>query len=161
MNAWIGNGRGTVGDAWAIMARSLPARGELGMDRFFYADTWAHKGEILAALPSLLVAKARTFFTPLTRDPWFVPYRIVWPLALVGTCGPWAARAPQRWLLAALVASQVAIALATVPWSRYRSPLEPLLWPLAALAATGLWSTGAGVRRWYARRVTERGGAGT
>ncbi len=155
MNFWIGCGRGTVGDAWEVMRRILPARGELGAERWFYADTWAHAGAIAHALPGLLVAKVRTFATPFTRDPWFLAYRLTWPFAALALLAPRLRRAADdapagapasraaRWLIVGAIASQAAVAFATVPWSRYRAPLEPFLWPLAAVALVGLWRSGA------------------
>ena len=142
MNFWIGNGRGDVHDAWEVMSRELPARGEIGMDRWFYQDTWSHGAEILRALPGALVTKARTFATLLASDGWFLPWRVLWPLALAGLLLSWPAAAQHRLLLLVLIGTQVALALATVPWSRYRYPLEPLLWPFAAAGLHALWQRG-------------------
>jgi len=149
MNFWIGNGRGSVGDAWAVMARELPRRGEVGMDRWFYADTWGQREAIARDLPRALARKAWEFASPLAREAWYLPYRFLWPFALVGVIlaarsawsGPKAARAGL--VLAAVLLSQVLLALATVPWARYRFPVEPLLWPLAALALVRLAHGGA------------------
>jgi len=142
MNVWIGNGRGSVGDAWRIMARDLAARGEVGMDRWFYADTRAHAADIAAAAPRLLVEKLRVYFSPTAREPWILPWRFLWPLAALGVVlARW--RDPRAaGVVAAVLVSQTAVALLTVPWARYRLPMEPFLWPLAAAASLRLWEAG-------------------
>lgn len=152
MNFWIGNDRGSVGDAWVVMAREGPRLGEVGMDRWFYADTYAHAGDIVGTLPRALVHKTFEFFAPATREPWLLPYRLLWPLAfaglVVGLLRPQAIRFAHAWsILLGVVLSQVALAFATVPWGRYRFPIEVLFWPLGALALARLGgSPGAG--RW-------------
>jgi len=140
MNFWIGNGRGTVGEAWEVMAREAPRRGELGTDRYFYADMWAHSGEILCGAPRLFASKVAMYFSPLPRGAWNLSWRFLLPLAAIGW---WWARTPRdpraAGLLLAILVSQTALALAAVPWSRYRAPMEPFLWPWAAAACLGLW----------------------
>jgi hypothetical protein len=142
MNVWIGNGRGSVGEAWEVMGRDLATRGEVGMDRWFYADTRAHSAEILADAPRLLAGKLAVYFSPTTRDPWLLPWRFVWPLALLGlVLARW--RDPRAAsVIAAVLVSQTAVALLTVPWARYRLPMEPFVWPLAAAASVRLWDGG-------------------
>ncbi len=135
MNFWIGNGRGEVGDAWKIMARTAPTLGERGMDRWFYADTWAHRAEILRRAPRLLADKVYMFVGPFATEGWYLPYRFLLPLVTLGLLWPAARRATDpvaSGVLAVVLASQVALALATVAWARYRFPIEPLLWPYAA-----------------------------
>jgi peptidoglycan/LPS O-acetylase OafA/YrhL len=131
-----------VGDAWRIMDRDLRERGEVGMDRWFYADTWRRRQEILRQAPKLLAQKLWVFFGPATRDPAYWPYRLLWPFAVLGL---WIGRPRDRLafgLAAAVVLSQIALALATVPWGRYRYPIEPFLWPLAAAAGVMMWQRG-------------------
>jgi hypothetical protein len=138
MNFWIGNGRGSVGDAWQVMAREAPRRGELGMDRWFYTDTVAHSGEIVRNLPQLLAAKTRTYFTPFARDAWDLPWRLLWPLAVVGVFVLRPRDGVALAVIGAILVSQTLLAYATVPWSRYRLPMEPFLWPLAAASLVRL-----------------------
>ncbi len=141
MNFWIGNGRGEVGDAWRIMGERAPVLGERGMDEWFYADTWSHGTEIARQSPRLLADKILVFVGPFARDGWTLPYRFLWPLVALGRL--WVQ--PRRdgdpaaaGVIAVVLASQVLLALATVPWGRYRLPIEPLLWPYAAVSIGGL-----------------------
>lgn len=146
MNFWFGNGRGVVGDAWQIMQREVGALGELGMDDWFYADTWKHRAEILKGLPGLLVHKIRIFLGLSARGFWDLPYRLLWPIIALGLVLSRPRDGMSARILLAVVASQVALAILTVPWARYRYPIEPLLWPYAAAGLEAL--TGRGPRGW-------------
>ena len=72
---------------------------------------------------------------PFATEGWYLPYRFLLPLVTLGLLWPAARRAEDpvaSGVLAVVLASQVALALATVAWARYRFPIEPLLWPYAA-----------------------------
>ncbi len=146
MNFWAGNGRGTIQDAWTIMQERLPRSGEAEMDRWFYRDTLDHRAEILHQAPRLLFAKLWALFAPSTREFEYLPLRFLLPFVLIGMvvalrAGRWAA-----WTLLAVTISQLVALLAFVPWPRYRTPIDPFLYLLAAAGLVYLWKRGGAVR---------------
>jgi Dolichyl-phosphate-mannose-protein mannosyltransferase len=145
MNLWMDN-VGSIDAAWKIMAAELAERGEVGMDRWFYADTWAQRGQILAALPELLVRKCLGLLDPMSRDLTALPHRLILPFALAGVL---LAR-PKDWGLwavtAAVFLAHVGLALVFVANARYRSPIDPITWMLAAAAIAWLWRRGSAGR---------------
>src|SRR5262249_59467233 len=100
LNVWVGTTGVPVGEAWSIMARELPARGEVGMDREFHrrARAWAsdHPGRYLERVAE----RALGFVVSLDRSVEFLPYRLAFPFVLLGVAVAW--RDP-RWLLPLLV----------------------------------------------------------
>ncbi len=147
-NFWLGNVEGMSNtEAWGIMARDLPAMGEIAMDEWFYEDLKQRRGEILARLPELAVFKIRNYITPFTTRLPVWPYRFLWPLAVLGLvlARPLSGRLYSVFLLVPF--SQVTLTMLSQPWERYRYPLEPFLWPLAAAGVVAAWDGGRG-RRW-------------
>jgi len=142
MNFWMGNHVGTMGDAWRIMGAEVAQRGEIGMDKWFYADTWNHRADILAGLPKLLAQKSWGFFAPVTRELKGLPHRLIFPLALIGLL---LAR-PQRWrpwlLVWSVMVAHIALGLMFVADPRYRSPIDPFTWLLAGAGIVLLWQKG-------------------
>jgi hypothetical protein len=143
MNAWIGNGYGTVGEAWEEMRGRVANLGETRMDSWFYEQVRKGWPGFLKRAPSLLADKIRTFLSPTAAEPEALSYRLLWPLMLFGFL---LARMPgtpgATLMLRGVVLSQFALALAMVPWARYRYPVEPLLWPFAAWTLLSAWGSG-------------------
>jgi len=147
-NFWLGNVEGMSNtEAWGIMARDLPVMGEIAMDEWFYNDLKLRRGEILARLPELAVFKIRNYVTPFTTRLPVWPYRLLWPLAVLGLllARPLSGRIYAVFLLVPF--SQIVLTMLSQPWERYRYPLEPFLWPCAAAGIVAAWNGGRG-RRW-------------
>lgn len=98
--------------------------------------------------PRLARASAEPLgFGPRVADIWLVSYAVVMILALAGACTRLARRAPiGLWLV---VPAVVAATVPTLGTSRYRSPIEPVIVLLAALAVT----------TWLDRRASETAAA--
>lgn len=147
-NFWLGNVEGMSNrEAWGIMERELPVMGEIAMDEWFYEDLKQRRGEILARLPQLTLFKIRNYVTPFTTRFSVWPYRFLWPLAILGLliARPLSGRIYAVFLLVPF--SQVVLTMMSQPWERYRYPLEPFLWPLAAAGLVAAWEGGRW-RRW-------------
>jgi hypothetical protein len=146
MNFWAGNGRGTIQDAWTIMEKGLPHSGEVEMDRWFYRDTWDHGAEILHHVPRLFATKLWALLAPSTREFEYLPFRFLLPFTLIGMAvvlrlGRWTSC-----LVLAVIISHFVALLAFVPWPRYRTPIDPFLYLLAAAGLVYLWKRGGAVR---------------
>ncbi|MGD8414233.1 MAG: hypothetical protein PVF33_08365, partial [Candidatus Latescibacterota bacterium] len=142
MNLWTGNEVGTLSDAWVIMRAETAERGEVAMERWFYSDTWNHRAEIASRVPRLFIKKFRGLFAPLSRDIDQLPHRLILPFAFLGLV---LARPKQWWpwiLVLSVVFTHVALGLVFVAYSRYRMPIDPFLWMLAAAAIVVLWDKG-------------------
>ena len=143
MNFWAGNGRGTIPQAWQIMGDKIDDYGEVGMDRWFYQDVRAHRDELLRQAPRMALAKVWAFFAPSTRETVYLPLRFLLPFVLLGLIRILPAAGEAAWLLIAVIGSQVLAALVFVPWPRYRAPIDPFLYLLAAAGLVFLWKWGS------------------
>lgn len=146
MNFWAGNGRGTIQDAWRIMQKKLPEKGEVGMDHWFYRDVWNHRGDLLHAAPHLCAAKIWAFFAPSTHEVQYLPLRFLLPFVLIGALVILPGARWLTWLVLAVILSQLAAGLAFVAWPRYRTPIDPFLYLLAAAGLVYLWKRGRSAR---------------
>jgi hypothetical protein len=112
------------------------------MDRWFYRDTWNHRGDVLAHAPRLLAHKCFALFAPAAREFPQWPHRLILPFALIGI----ALTRPRVWypwlVVCTAVLAHVALGLLFVATPRYRAPIDPFVWLIAAAALVLLWRKG-------------------